>query len=104
MWFEADKYNTNDERLIHSISDLTDEEYKDALVQVNPYFRLNTPLRKAWNIEEFKGPQGIEDRGTALEDYTGGSARWKEFKYYTFNCFCSELRNVRAGAIADTAT
>ena len=78
MWLEAVKCNDS----YTGIYDLAGDEYKDTLIHVNTYFRKNTVQRKEWNIEEFKGPQGIEDRGSVLEEHTGGSVRWKPFTFY----------------------
>ena len=46
----------------------------------------------------------MQDRGTALEDYTGGSVRWEPFKFYSFKCFSLELQGIRNDATPEQAT
>ena len=96
MWRIADRNN------LPSVEAMSNEQYADALIEVNTFFRKQAPLRKAWAIEEYKGPQNIQDRGTELEDYTGGSVHL--FKYYSYRRFCTELLRLRDHVTPDTAT
>ena len=84
---------------VDALSQLTDDQYMDALHETNTYFATNAYARRSLKLVPKQGPQSIEDRGNAKENYLGMVRR---FKYYHYDVFISLLQ--KEGATLQNAT
>lgn len=56
---------------VDGIVEMSDDDYMDGLAFVHQYFAKNPRERTKLQLQPEQGPQSIEARGTAKEDYVG---------------------------------
>ena len=62
---------------VHALTQLSDDQYMDALHETITYFATNAYARRSLQLASKQGPQSIEDRKTAKENYLGMVRRFK---------------------------
>ena len=79
---------------VDAVSQLSDSEYIDALHETHKYFSLHISERRRLKLISKQGPQNIEDRGTAKENYLGLGRRFKYYHYVFSFLFCNKKKQL----------
>ena len=96
MWNEASKAFG-----VASLDELTDDIYLECLFTTHEYFRRHVSVRRRRLLKEGSGPQTLDDRHSATENYLGG--RPEVSRYCHFDVFCEELRGLHGDLRLETA-